>query len=196
MKRRIITLALLIICTTALNAQFTKIGGGLAYGSGVYFHDEDYDVSHKTGNPALTFKGIYELSLPFHISPSASIFLPRVTESEFGESKQIVSAFLFDVNAHYVFNSLDRFEFYGLTGLNVTIIKNKWKWEYNGGGGDGSSESALGLNLGAGAYMKMTEQIDLFGEAKYIFSKRDQIMITAGLMLNIDWLKKNESGGL
>lgn len=193
MKRSTITFALLIICATVLNAQFTKIGGGLAYGSGVYFHDENYDISHKTGNPALTFKGIYELSLPFHISPSLSIFMPRVTESA---STQIVSAFLFDANAHYVFNSLDRFEFYGLAGMNITFIKNKWKWEYNGGGSDGSSETKLGLNLGAGAYMKITEQIDLFGEAKYIFSKRDQFMITAGLMLNIDWLMKNESGGL
>jgi opacity protein-like surface antigen len=196
MKKYTIVFALLILSATVINAQFTKIGGGLSYGSGVYFHNEDYDNSHKTGNPALTFKGIYELSLPFHISPSATIFMPRVTESAYGESKQIVSAFLFDANAHYVFNSLDRFELYGLAGLNITIIRNKWKWEFEGGGGDASSETALGLNLGAGAYMKLTEQIDLFGEAKYIFSKRDQLMITAGLMLNIDWLKKNESGGL
>lgn len=193
MKKLLIIITVLLLSASLAEAQFTKAGGGLSYSTGAYFHNEDIDVSHKTGNPAITFKGIFEFSLPFHISPSVNIFLPRVTQDEFSESKQVVSAFLFDINGHYVINSLDRFEFYGLAGLNVTLLKNTWKWEFEGGGSDSSSETVLGLNLGAGTYMKMTEQLDLFGEFKYILSSRDQFMLTVGVLLNLDWLKKNEN---
>jgi hypothetical protein len=202
MKKFLFALTLSLLSVVATNAQFTKFGGGLAYGTGVYFKNESFDVSHKTGNPAIIIKGIYELNLPIHFSPSVSIFMPRVTKetiSMFTET-QTISAFLFDFNGHYVFNSLDRFEFYALTGLNVTVLRNKWKYEFEGQNegedSDASMETAPGLNLGLGGYMKLTEQIDLFAEAKYIFSKRHQVMLTAGIMLNLEWLKKNESGGL
>jgi opacity protein-like surface antigen len=197
MKKIFIIISIILMSTTIAEAQFTKAGGGLTYGSGVYFHNEDLDVSHKTGNPAINFKGIFELSLPIHIAPSINIFLPRVTKYEdpYGSSKQIISAFQFDLNAHYVINSLDRFEFYGLAGMNVTLLKSKWKTEMQGepGYSDSSTETVPGLNLGAGTYMKLTEQLDLFGELKYIFSSRDQFMVTAGVLLNLDWLKKNEN---
>jgi hypothetical protein len=41
--------------------------------------------------------------------------------------------------------------------------------------------------------MKVANQLDIFGEFKYILSKRDQFVLTAGVLLNIDWLKKNET---
>lgn len=191
MKRIFIALCICIVSAVSVNAQFTKIGGGLVYGTGVYFHNESSDLSHKTGNPALNLKGIYEISLPLHVSPSVNIFFPRVTEIM--EMKQIISAFLFDVDGHYVFNSLSRFEFYGLAGLNITLIRNKWKYEWEEESSDASSETAFGLNIGGGTYMKLTEQLDLFGELKYIVSSRDQFVLTAGVLLNLDWLKKNET---
>lgn len=193
MKQTVALIIISLVAFSSVSAQFTKAGGGLSYSTGAYFHNEDFDNSHKTGNPAIAFKGIYELSLPIHVSPSLNIFLPRVTEVF--ESKQIISAILLDINAHYVFNSLDRFEFYGLAGLNVTYIRSKWKYEFTPGDPqtDASSETVPGLNLGVGTYMKMTEQLDIFGEFKYILSSRDQFMLTAGVLLNLDWLKKNEN---
>jgi hypothetical protein len=191
MKKILFILTLSILCTTIIEAQFTKAGGGLAVGTGAYYNDATGDLSHKTGNPAITFRGIYEFSLPFHISPSINIFLPRVTS--YFEEKRIISAFLFDIDAHYVFNSLDRFEFYGLGGLNITVLKSKYKYDYPDSEPYASTESALGLNIGAGSYMKMTEQLDVFAELKYILSSRCQFMLTAGVLLNIDWLRKNEN---
>jgi hypothetical protein len=58
------------------------------------------------------------------------------------------------------------------------------------------SDNALGLNLGAGTYMKMTEQLDLSLEAKYIVSKYDQFMLNVGILLNLQWLNKNETPGI
>ncbi len=189
MRRLSILSAILLVYAIGINAQFTKLGGGITFGTGVYFHDETESSNHKTGNPALTLEGIYEINLPFHIASSFTVFMPRTTD--FGESKNIISAFLFDINGHYVFNSLDRFEFYGLAGLNITLLKNKWKYDFDDSS-DASTETALGLNIGGGTYMKMTEQLDLFGEVKYIVSKRDQFLVTVGALLNIDWLKKNQ----
>jgi opacity protein-like surface antigen len=99
---------------------------------------------------------------------------------------------MFDLNGHYVFNSLDRFEFYGLAGLNMTFAKIKWL----GTNPSSGSDNALGLNVGAGTYMKITEQFDIYGEAKYIFSKYDQFMLNVGLLLNIDWMKKHENSDM
>jgi opacity protein-like surface antigen len=193
MKKFTLTFAIAFIVLAGLSAQFTKLGGGITLGTGVYFHNEDYASSHKTGNPAISFKAIYELSLPFHLSPSLSLFMPRITEAEFSDSKQIVSAFLADINGHYVFNSLDRFELYGLAGMNITLLKNKWVYDMNDITSDSSTETLPGLNIGVGAYMKVANQLDIFGEFKYILSKRDQFVLTAGVLLNIDWLKKNET---
>lgn len=193
MKRLLFILTLSIFCTTIIEAQFTKAGGGLAVGTGTYFNDATGDQSHRTGNPAINFKGIYEISLPLHISPSFNIFMPGVTDNF--EERRLISAFLFDIDAHYVFNSLDRFEFYGLGGLNITVLRNKSKYDFPVSDFDpgASTESALGLNIGVGSYMKMAEQLDVFAEVKYIVSGRSQFILTAGVLLNLDWLKKNEN---
>jgi opacity protein-like surface antigen len=103
---------------------------------------------------------------------------------------------MLDINGHYVFNSLDKFEFYGLAGIDILLAKKKEKYlEEEASNLDPVVErdNALGLNLGVGTYMKITEQFDLNAEAKYIFNnKYNQLMINVGILINIDWLKKHE----
>lgn len=193
-------LSLIIICLLqTINAQFTKIGGGLTTGSGIAWNNEMDIVSHRTQILAVTFKGIYELNLPFHIEPSFTWYMPRVTKEDLGPStyKQIMSSIMFDVNGHYVFNSLDKFEFYGLAGLNITFMGMKYVTEVDGDKSKSKyTDNAFGLNVGAGAYMKLTDQFDLYGEAKYVISKYDQLMVNVGVLINIDWLIKHENTGM
>jgi len=192
MKKFVATFILIISFLSIANGQFTKIGGGLALSSGFQFHQQTY-AGNKSGIIAVSFKGIYEINLPFHISPSFTIFYPHITKDP--GSKQTVSLMMFDINGHYVFNSLDRFEFYGLAGLDILFTKNK----YSSAGLPSSSESdnALGLNLGLGTYMKITEKFDIYGEAKYLFNnKYNQFMLNAGVLLNIDWMKKHENSDI
>lgn len=190
MKKLIITSIIVIFTVYSLNAQFTKVGGGLAVSSGFTFHNMDFDYN-KSGHFAAFVKGIYELSLPVHLSPSYTIFFPGITD--FNENKTIVSSMMFDINGHYVFNSLDRFEFYGLAGLDIMFAWKKDK--YPGADSEVFKErdNALGLNIGAGTYMKLTEQFDIFGELKYVISKYDQLILNVGVLINLDWLKKNEN---
>ena len=98
---------------------------------------------------------------------------------------------MFDVNGQYVFNSLDRFEFYGLAGLNILLA-----WEKSKTAASNTTfkqnDNALGLNVGAGTYIKISDQFDAYVEAKYIISRYDQFMLNAGVLVNLDWLIKHE----
>jgi len=197
MKKLIITFLLLISLLCMANAQVTKIGGGLTYGSGFHFNNETGLEADLLRSPfaGIFLTGIYELSLPVHISPSFTYFIPRTNNLNMAGYNALstrVSAMMFDLNGHYVLNSLDRFEFYGLAGLNITFTKIKWLGTLPSSGTD----NAMGLNIGAGTYMKITEQFDLYGEVKYIISKYDQLMINAGILINVDWLKKHENSDL
>jgi hypothetical protein len=192
MKKSLATIVLLLSFITFAKGQFTKLGGGLGFTSGYYFHEMEYDYN-KSGHFLGSLKGIYELSLPVHISPSLSFFVPHVY-NDAGGSKYTVKTMMFDVNGHYVFNSLDQFEFYGLAGLDILLA---WKKEKNQGDVNKEKDNALGLNIGVGTYMKITDSFDLYAEGKYLFNnKYNQFMLNAGILFNIEWMKKNEKKGI
>jgi hypothetical protein len=196
MKKFLFGLMITIITVPAVNAQFTKVGGGTGFTTGYLFHGMDYDYN-KSGHFLASLKGIYEISVPLHISPSITFFIPHVYKEY--EEKVTVKTLMFDINGHYVFNSLDRFEFYGLAGIDIMLAWKRTK--YPGTDPYKESDNGFGLNFGVGSYMKMTEQFDIYAEAKYLLSigaaKYSQFMLNAGVLINIDWLKKHEdTGGL
>jgi hypothetical protein len=191
MKKYFLIFTLSIVSTLILKSQFTKLGGGLGLTSGYYFHEMEYDYN-KSGHFLGSLKGIYEVSLPFHISPSLSFFFPHVYKEM--DSKYTVNTMMIDINGHYVFNSLDKFEFYGLAGLDILLAWKKEKYleqVYK------EKDNALGLNIGIGTYMKLTEMLDIYAEGKYLWNnKYNQFMLNAGVLFNIDWMKKNEKQGI
>jgi opacity protein-like surface antigen len=191
MKKQIVILLLIILIIRSANGQFTKIGGGLTYGTGFHFNNERGLVADLNRSPVtgILVKGIYELKLPIYISPSFTYFIPRTnltsTPADNGE-KTRVSSIMFDFNGHYVFNPSDRIEFYGLAGLNITFAKIKRIGiSYSG------TDNAPGLNIGAGTFIKLTDTMVIFGEIKFIVSKYDQVLVNAGTLVNIHWPKKN-----
>jgi len=190
MKRFIIVLSIILLAVPAAKSQFTKIGGGTGFTTGYNFHEMEWDYN-KSGHFFASLKSIYEITVPIHISPSITFFIPHVYKEL--EYKYTVNTLMFDINGHYVFNSLDRFEFYGLAGLDILLAWKKEKIDSEVLNKE--SDNTLGLNLGVGSYMKMTEQFDLYFEAKYILSKYDQFMLNVGALINIDWLKKHEDTG-
>ncbi|MBN2862661.1 MAG: outer membrane beta-barrel protein [Bacteroidales bacterium] len=187
MKKSLFFLLLIAGMISTANGQFTKIGGGLAYGSGYYFNNVDFS-GYRSPHLAVSFTGIYEITVPIHVAPSFTVFFPHV--STINDSKTIISEVMFDINGHYVFNSLDRFEFYGLAGLNILLTSEKNK--FTGEDTYKEADNALGFNLGAGTYIKITDQFDAYCEAKYVISKYDQFMFNAGILINLDWLIKHE----
>jgi hypothetical protein len=191
MKRILLFVLLVLVTLPSINAQFTKIGGGVSYTTGFHYNNE------KTGSQAdlhmspflgIFLTGIYEIKLPIHIAPSFTYFIPRTNETTGAfPVKTRVSSMMFDINGHFVFNSLDRFEFYGIGGIDILFTSIKWL--------DSSSsdkDNAIGLNLGIGSYMKIAQQLDLFLEAKYLVSKYGQFMANAGILINIQYITKHK----
>jgi opacity protein-like surface antigen len=193
MKKLLLIMLVAVMAFPAVNAQFTKVGGGLNFSSGYHFHDVIY-AGNKSGNLALSLRGIYKINVPIQISPSFTFFFPHGFKDV--NMKETITTMMFDVNGHYVFNSLDKFEFYGLAGLDILLAWNTTKYTGAAAATYKESDNALGLNLGAGSCMKLTDQFDLYLEAKYIVSKYGQFMLNAGILINIDWLKKHENTGI
>ena len=197
MKKLIISALVLMLFAGSSFGQLTKIGGGLFYDHRYYFNDESFP-DHKLGNPAIFFTAIYELNLPFHIAPRISMFMPNVTKFEdLGYTdKTVITGYSLDVDGHYVFNSLDRFEFYGLAGVNIMYAHRKNSFEsidFNETITD--SQTGFGLNLGVGSYMKVKEQFDLYAELKCIVASQVQFVGSVGILLNVGWLSKNQDPG-
>ena len=197
MRKLIFTYLVMITMLSPANAKFTIIGGGITGSTGIAWHNKDSIKSFRTTNPAITLKGIYEISTALHIEPSFTLFMPHVRNHSFDiySSKHTVSAMMFDINGQYIFNAPDKFQFYGLAGLNETIIGNKWELVKDGTEPCNSKESdyAFGLNLGAGTQIKITEHFNIYGEAKYIFSRYDQFIFSAGVLISIDRLIKRNN---
>jgi hypothetical protein len=188
----------------SVNAQPERLGGGLILSSSYHFHDIN-SAGNKSGNPALTFKHVHKITIPIEFSPSFVFFYPHVQNIIY--EKTTIWTMLFDFDVHYIFNSLEKFEFYGVAGPNLLVTWKKDK--YSGaapnpitGQPTGTEvtyrekDVAMGLNLGAGSYMKLTDQFDLYLEAKYLVSKYHQFMLNAGILINIDWLKSHEDPGI
>jgi opacity protein-like surface antigen len=189
MKKLFLLILIGINLSSAVNAQFTKIGGGIGYGTGYWFDKLPYE-ENRSGHLAFFAEGVYEITVPIHISASFSYFYPN--KSKYPAETISVSSMMVDINGHYVFNSLDRVEVYGLIGLDILMTKKKIKYE-SGVDPDPESDYPLGLNVGAGTYFKISEKFDIFAEAKYIVSKYGQFMFNAGVFINVDWMKKHEN---
>ncbi len=195
MKKTLFCLIIILSGSTLAYGQLTKVGGALSYNTGYYYNLESHPEKpkdHKTGNPVISFTGIYEISLPLHLKPSINVFMPNITKSDF--EKRVISAYSLDLDAHYVFNYLDRFEIYGLGGLNILFVRMKTVFDLDGYDETFTgSNNALGLNLGAGSYIKLKDEFDLFVELKAILGKQVQGVLTAGILFNVDWMSKNEN---
>jgi hypothetical protein len=185
MKKPLITFLLLFTVALIANGQFTKLGGGIGLTSGYNFHEMDLEYN-KSGHFLGSVKGIYEVSLPFHISPSLSFFVPHIYTDQ--DSKYTLNTMMFDIDGHYVLSSPDRFEIYGLAGIDIMIA---WKKEKYNDEVFNEKDNALGLNLGIGTIMKITDSFALCTEGKYLFNNRyNQFMINAGILFKIDSIKK------
>jgi opacity protein-like surface antigen len=197
MKKFLLLMLVAVMAFPELNAQFTEVGGGLTYGTGFHFNKTTGIGSdlYRSPNAGIYLTCIYKANLKIQIIPSFTYFLPRTNSYTYAASnltdKTRVSSMMFDINGHYIFNTLDRFEFYGLAGLDIELAHIKWV-----GTVSKESDNVFGLNLGAGTYFKLTDQFDIFAEAKYIVSKYHQFMVNAGVLINIDWLKKHENTGI
>jgi opacity protein-like surface antigen len=195
MKKLLLIMVVAVTALPGLQAQPVMLGGGLTFSSGYHFHNLSSDGS-RSSNLGITFKHAHKINVPLEFSPTFTFFRPRVYKD--ATTKEIVTTMMIDIDLHYKFNALDRFEFYGLAGPDLIVAWNKTTVTFatNGSTTTREKDGGLGLNIGAGSYMKLSNQFDLYLEAKYVISKYDQFVVNAGILINIDWLKKHENTGI
>ena len=192
MKKLLIIFFIVVFVMFNLKGQVTKIGGGLGLSSGFQFHGQTASAN-KSGVIALSLKHIHQIKGPLLMSPSFYFFFPHVTETAYNRTS--VTSMMFDINFQYVFNRLDRFELYGLAGPDFLVT---WKIDkYEGSVTNKEKDRLFGINLGIGTHAKVTNLLYVYGEAKYLYNnKYNQFMLSAGVLLNLDWMKKHENADL
>lgn len=202
MKKLLLALALTVLIVPATKAQFTKIGAAAGYNYNWHFNNEQISSHLLTKYPSISVNAIYEINLPFHLVPRFTFYIPNTEKLLIDNytEKQTISGMALDIDGHYVFNSLDKMELYGLAGVNILFARNKYKNIDEQTGDvlyeDGSNNTALGLNIGIGGYLKVKDEFDLFFELKGIISSQIQVVGTFGILMNMEylWNKEKDSG--
>jgi hypothetical protein len=192
MKKLMITFFIVVSVMINLKGQVTKIGGGLGLSSGFPFHEQTASAN-KSGVIALSLKHIHQIKGPLLMSPSFYFFFPHITKT--ASDRTSVTSMMFDINFQYVLNRLDRFEIYGLAGPDFLVA---WKIDkFEGSVTNKEKDRLFGINLGIGTHAKVTDLLYVYGEAKYLYNnKYNQFMLSAGVLLNIDWMKKHQNADL
>lgn len=152
------------------NAQLTKAGVGLMYGSEIEQLGLRGDLS-------------YQINEEFSIVGDLGIYLPD--ETDLGNGNELtITWWELNANAHYQFyiDEAEEFTAYGLGGLNLTNVRVKADGPNVGSGSE--SETELGLNLGAGAEYQLNFA-KLFGELKFVVGDADQLNLAIGLRFDI-----------
>ena len=153
MKKNLIFTFFVVLGFAAIsNAQFGA-SAGLLYGT----------------ETELGFTGRVNYDINDKISVFAGYSLLD-SESESGFSLTL-SSLDFDVHYHFSSGSTKP---YALAGINITRATAKVL-------GISQSSSETGFNIGGGVLHGLSDKFSLFGEAKYVISDADQLVITAGV---------------
>ena len=164
LKISLIAILLFAVFVSSSNAQPINVGGGLVIGTS-YPHF------------GLKVNGTYGLDFLLEnltASASFSYFFPSTP------GITTYNRWAIDIDGHYAFFSMDKFDFYALAGINIASYTTKWTDVLGDLHKTGGTKP--GVNAGAGAIFKFTDNLKGFGEFKYIMGKWDQAEITFGVL--------------
>ena len=177
--RRIITF-FLIFASLQVSAQLNRIGGGLAFSSGVDYND------NRTGNPGIWLKSYLEIFPKMNFVPSVTLF-NRYKKSTFTDQ---IRNYMFhgDADLQYEVFRQDEISIIVLAGLNATGLISRYEMLVSTGGEglDNKSDIGLGLNAGAGLAMVINDYYDAALTAKYIAGPYSQFVINLGVIYYIN----------
>lgn len=151
-----------LMSTTALTlltheaaAQPLRVGAGLAYGTEI----------EELGLQLNGYYGLDQVLEGLRVGAEFTYFLVE----------DPVTFWTLDLNGHYRFLPPGPFGAYAIAGIDIARISV----DLGPLVGDGS-ETEIGLNLGVGAEYAVVENVELFGELKYVISDYDQAVIAIG----------------
>lgn len=159
-------LGLLALRPTDASAQL-QIGGGLAFGTEI-----DKLGLQLSANLPVAQEG------KIRAAPDLIFYL----KDDFGTGE--VRWWEVNLNANYLFLEGEEYTIYAIGGINITNVNFDFDIdipELPGFGFD-QSDTELGLNIGGGIEYGM-DFGNLYGEAKYVLSQFDHLVISAGVRI-------------
>ena len=177
--KRIWLLFLLFFIPMVVSAQLDRIGGGLAFSSGI-----DYN-HYRTGNPGLWIKPYFRVLPKMYLIPSVTIF-NRYKRTTFTEE---VRNYMFhgDVDLQYQVFQQDEIKIVLMAGLNATGLISRYDMLVDVGDPlDNISDLGLGANIGAGLEMIINNYYDAVLTTKYVAGTYSQFVINLGVLYYIN----------
>ena len=158
-KSRIVLLIFFIFFISALNAQDFRAGGGFGYGT----------VAKNIG---LNFRGDVKIHKNWAVTPHFNWFF-NTTDGPITNRWNALN-----IDGHYFFEVEKYWTIYPLFGFNFATVSEKvHDITY--------SNSEFGINLGFGSEYRFDRRFSGFGEIKYVISNADQVVITLGILYQI-----------
>jgi len=170
--RSIFFTILLLVVFIPLDAQFNRIGGGLAFNNPI--SSPDLHI----GNPGFHFRGVYEYNRKFFIIPSLTAQFPKKKIYSDGSEKLTIMGSL-DANVTYSLAIEKQLLFYALVAPNFTNIYTSWEQEDPDH--ENKYEFCPGIGIGTGIEMIVEGNFNAFAQIKYIIGKYQQLVIDIGV---------------
>lgn len=146
------------------NAQPINIGGGVVIGTSYPHFGLKVNGTYGMGFLLENLTGSAAFTYFFPSTPAYTTY----------------NRWAFDIDGHYKFYSLEKFDFYALAGINISNYS--YRVDNNFIPDTKYSKTKPGLNVGAGALFGISENIKAFGEFKYIMGYNDQAELTLGVL--------------
>lgn len=168
-----LTLIILLLCleNEHASAQFTRYGGGLSFSSGI---EETTPDRIETGNPGVTFRGVYEFNDDFFIIPGITLYLPKVAADLSDNVKTYYGHF--DACLAYKMAHQGPIMFYGMAGADLTGMF----LSYEKVSDNNKSLISPGFTLGTGMEMIIDLNFNAFVQARYVVAKYQYLVISIG----------------
>ena len=159
-KTTIAIITLFSLFSFLLKAQDFSLGGGLGYGTQI-------------NNVGLNFRGDVKFDHQWSITPHFNYFFNK-TEGVVTNKWNALN-----IDGHYFFELDQLWTFYPLFGINFSTVSEKVN-------DITFSNSNVGINLGIGLEYNFDRRLSGFGEIKYVLSEADQLVISLGLLYQIN----------
>jgi hypothetical protein len=156
---KIFGISLLMIALSAgAGAQFTRIGGGLTFCTGIE------NLEHKTGNPGITARGVLEIGEKLWFEPGLTFYMPG--------KRQYSTTFFgtLDADFTYTLGSEGSILFYALAGPSLSFLSTSFETI------DNESEILPALNIGTGIEMIVEKNVNAFAQIKGVVGTYSQYL--------------------
>jgi hypothetical protein len=160
------SVVLLFSLSAASRAQFTRIGGGLSFSTGIE------NIDHKTGNPGICARGVLELNEKFWLVPAVTFYMPGKRQSNtYGLQTTFFGTI--DANLTYAMAHEGTILFYALAGANLSLLNSTFK----SGDFPSSSKAMPALNIGTGIEMIVERNLNAFAQVKGVVGSYSQYLV-------------------